>query len=395
MIGHTNFGSTFGAAGRGVIGAVTLLFVASLTAALGEEGGPYPTGIPSYAKAAIGLLPAAASSGKESATTKYKDVGANFEGGFLVYPAEVPGDYLTQEVQVQEDGDYELNVWAPRGPKCGMFVVLLDGERLGPEHDGYAAEAQGPTAVELGQVALTAGAHRVQFLVTGRSKESQGHELWIDSYVVRPKPMGRFVTLWEVAGPFGGDALAATAPPEAAFWRQVAADRGRLDFVRWMGEAENVAAWARAVLKSPTEQDTTLWVGSDDGVAVWLNGEKVHEYLNARPALPDQDLVKVHLKEGDNQLLVRVNNLSLGWELLIRPQDPKGELGIPGAEAEAKPAEEGFPAAQPDGKVAAPTEDKGQGEAGGKRPPGDEGEKKPEAGHEGKEEEGGKKGEAG
>ncbi|NCO92180.1 MAG: hypothetical protein AUJ96_23280 [Armatimonadetes bacterium CG2_30_66_41] len=369
MIGHNKSGSTFGAAGRGVVGVSALLFAMFVTAAIGEEGGPYPTGIPSYAKAAVALLPAAASSGKEPAATQYRAVEANVEGSFLVYPADAPGDYLTQEIDVPEEGAYELNVWMPKGPKCGTFVVLLDGERVGPEHDGYAVEAQGPMPVELGVTALTAGAHRLQFLVTGRSKESRGHELWIDSYVVRPKPTGRFVTLWEVAGPFGGDAMAATAPPEAAFWRQVAADRGRLDFVRWMGEAENAAAWARAVVKSPTDQDTTLWVGSDDGVAVWLNGEKVHEYLNARPALPDQDLVKVHLKEGDNQLLIRVNNISMGWELLVRPQDPKGELGIPGGEPEAKPAAEGFPAVQPDGKVTPPAPGEGEKKPEGERKP--------------------------
>lgn len=344
-------------------------FAAGTTAA--QEGGPYPTGLPTYAKPATTLLPPADSSGREALATKYTEVGANFLGSFLAYRAQGPGDWLTQEFNVAGNGKYEVSIWMAKGPKCGMYVVLLDGQRVGPEHDGYNAEPQGPQAMDLGELDLTAGLHRVKFLVTGRNKDATGYELWIDAYVVRTKPEGRFIKLWEVAGPFGGDAMAATAPPENAFWRQVTTDRnGRLDFVKWMGEADNVAAWARATITSPDDRDTTLWVGSDDGVAVWLNGTKVYEYLKARPALPDQDQVKVHLRQGENQLLVRVNNISLGWELLVRPEDPKGELGIPGAEKEVRKLlpearQEGFPAEQPQGNLQkkAPEAEQGAGAA--------------------------------
>ncbi len=51
-----------------------------------------------------------------------------------------------------------------------------------------------------------------------------------------------------------------------------------------------------------------LRLGSDDGIQVWLNGEEVFANKVDRGAAPDQDLVPVMLKEGENALLVKVSN---------------------------------------------------------------------------------------
>jgi len=292
------------------------------------QGGPFPIGLPTYAQAASKLLPPAASSGQESMIRKYVDASPPLLGSFLAYRAQVAGDYLEQEVAVDSDGNYEVVLWLPKGPTCGVSIVAVDNQRLGPELDGYAAEAQGPEPTELGEVELTAGKHRVKLLCTGRNPESQGHELWIDSYLIRPKPKGPFVSDWQVAGPFGDEGQKADAPPKDAQWQPVAADRGVLDFGKQWGQRDNAAGWARATIRSPRAQETTLWVGSDDGVAVWLNGEKVDEYTGERPALPDQDQVDVKLRGGENQLLCRVDNVKLGWQLIVRPQDPNGELTV-------------------------------------------------------------------
>ena len=51
-----------------------------------------------------------------------------------------------------------------------------------------------------------------------------------------------------------------------------------------------------------------LRFGSDDGIKVWLNGKEVLAKKVDRGAAPDQDLVPVMLKQGENQLLVKVSN---------------------------------------------------------------------------------------
>jgi hypothetical protein len=310
------------------IGVALAALVCQPSHAEAPQGGPFPTGLPTYAQVASKLLPPAASSGRESVTRKYVDAGPALLGGFLTYRAQAAGDYLEQEVEIGSDGRYEVVLWLPKGPTCGLFIVAVDNERLGPELDGYAAEAQGPEPTEIGEQDLTAGTHRVKLLCTGRNPESQGHELWIDAYVVRPEPKGQFVNDWQVAGPFPGDGMKAEAPPKDAVWQPATAEQGVLDFGRQLGQKDNAAAWARATIRSPQAQETTLWVGSDDGVAVWLNGEKVNEYTRERPALPDQDQVSVKLRRGENQLLCRVNNVKLGWQLIVRPQDSNGELTV-------------------------------------------------------------------
>jgi len=61
-------------------------------------------------------------------------------------------------------------------------------------------------------------------------------------------------------------------------------------------------------------QVTTLpvYLGSNDGIQVWFNGERVLAKDIGRKAAPDQDVVKLHFKEGANQFLMKVNNRAAG-----------------------------------------------------------------------------------
>ena len=61
-------------------------------------------------------------------------------------------------------------------------------------------------------------------------------------------------------------------------------------------------------LNAPRQQDTTMLVGSNDGVKVWLNGELVHHNPVIRFADDYQDAFSVTLKQGDNVLLIAVDN---------------------------------------------------------------------------------------
>ena len=62
------------------------------------------------------------------------------------------------------------------------------------------------------------------------------------------------------------------------------------------------------ILDSPREQQTTMFVGSDDSVKIWLNGELVHQAFIARGANDFEDFFPVTLNQGQNTLLVAIDN---------------------------------------------------------------------------------------
>ena len=62
------------------------------------------------------------------------------------------------------------------------------------------------------------------------------------------------------------------------------------------------------LLDSPREQQTTMFVGSDDSVKIWLNGELVHQAFIARGADDFEDFFPVTLNQGQNALLVAIDN---------------------------------------------------------------------------------------
>ena len=77
------------------------------------------------------------------------------------------------------------------------------------------------------------------------------------------------------------------------------------------GEREEIydnIVYGSVVLDSPEEQQTTMLVGSGDAVKVWLNGELVHTAFVRRGANDYQDFFPVTLKQGQNVLLVALDN---------------------------------------------------------------------------------------
>ena len=77
------------------------------------------------------------------------------------------------------------------------------------------------------------------------------------------------------------------------------------------GEREEIydhIVYGSVVLDSPERQQTTMLVGSDDAVKVWLNGELVHQAFVDRGAGDYQDFFPVTLKQGQNVLLVALDN---------------------------------------------------------------------------------------
>ncbi len=105
-------------------------------------------------------------------------------------------------------------------------------------------------------------------------------------------------------------------------WRFVQSADDIVDFTKTFGDSEFVVAYAWVEINSPEAKNALMALGSDDGVKVWLNGELVHENWIGRAVNKDDDLFPVAFKKGKNQLLVKVQNMQLGWGFCCRVIGP-------------------------------------------------------------------------
>jgi hypothetical protein len=87
---------------------------------------------------------------------------------------------------------------------------------------------------------------------------------------------------------------------------------------------DNRVAYLRTRVSSDKEQKARLEIGSDDGIKVWLNGQVVHANNVIRAAAPAQDNVEVTLKQGWNQLLLKVTQGGGEWSVCARLRAPDG-----------------------------------------------------------------------
>ena len=69
--------------------------------------------------------------------------------------------------------------------------------------------------------------------------------------------------------------------------------------------------------RRPTHMEISL--GSDDGITVFLNGHKLLAKDISRPAAADQEKVVLRLAAGENQLLVKINNIEGGSSFYFKP----------------------------------------------------------------------------
>jgi HEAT repeat protein len=109
-------------------------------------------------------------------------------------------------------------------------------------------------------------------------------------------------------------------------WREQPVDghqSWRIDLNATMGGGDR-AGYLRTYVYSPAAQPARLEVGSDDGIKVWLNGAVVHANNVLRGAEPAADSVEVSLREGWNELLVKVTNNGGGWAACARLRSSDG-----------------------------------------------------------------------
>ncbi|REJ69250.1 MAG: DUF1553 domain-containing protein [Planctomycetota bacterium] len=135
-----------------------------------------------------------------------------------------------------------------------------------------------------------------------------------------PSPPPKLST-WQFIGPFVaesyGAALSTSFPPEQEIDLTQTYDDGQL---RWEAKPEYVdnkvhelsgdysSFYFYRTIEASVPGPLDLSFGSDDSIKVWLNGRVVHDKQIGRSAFPDQDRISVQLRQGENQLLVKIVN---------------------------------------------------------------------------------------
>jgi len=80
----------------------------------------------------------------------------------------------------------------------------------------------------------------------------------------------------------------------------------------------NCVAYLKTRVISPQDSKGALLLGSDDGVKAWLNGVVVHGNNVDRGLIIDQDMAPIELKQGPNELLLKITQGGGGWAACAR-----------------------------------------------------------------------------
>jgi len=87
---------------------------------------------------------------------------------------------------------------------------------------------------------------------------------------------------------------------------------------------DNIRIFAYTNISVETDQDAVLRMGTDDGVRAFVNGEKVHENIVDRGIALDNDQAPIHLKAGENAILLEIIQHAGGAGFCARLTQPDG-----------------------------------------------------------------------
>jgi hypothetical protein len=158
----------------------------------------------------------------------------------------------------------------------------------------------------------------------------------------RSAPTRSFVRDWQLLGPFASNGEQAhdtvypleREPVQLAKtydgfggrvkWQPFHSVEDKIDLAGFYNYWQAGVAYAVSWVRSDRDQDVILGVGSDDGIRLWGNGEKVDDAKGGRQARAGQDVVKVHLKKGWNEIRAKVDNIVGTWELCVEFRSADG-----------------------------------------------------------------------
>jgi hexosaminidase len=159
---------------------------------------------------------------------------------------------------------------------------------------------------------------------------------------------GQYFQYWLLCGPFpneggegretdflegmGGEAAASPTPGFSfnagifgnIYWQKYASPLfSQVDLSSVYEKNERAVAYAFCRIYSPRREDVKATIGSNDGIQVFLNGRRIFKKYIKRSLIPDEDFVIMPLKEGRNDLLLKIDQNKGGWGFSFRLPDEK------------------------------------------------------------------------
>jgi len=103
---------------------------------------------------------------------------------------------------------------------------------------------------------------------------------------------------------------------------------GFIDFKQIFTPYNWTVGYGFIAVESPDERTVQFRFGTDDGCKIWLNEKEIWRFNQGGPAIFDHYKVEVTLKQGINNILVKVGNGFGDWGYFFRITDSEGN-GIP------------------------------------------------------------------
>jgi hypothetical protein len=110
-------------------------------------------------------------------------------GAHLFFTPKEKGSSVAVEVPVEQEGDYNLEVYYTYSHDYAIVGLSVDGRKLGEPQDTYAPVVTPPVKAAYGPLHLKAGPHTLTFTALDKNPESKGYYMGVDC--VRLAPVGK------------------------------------------------------------------------------------------------------------------------------------------------------------------------------------------------------------
>jgi hypothetical protein len=112
--------------------------------------------------------------------------GTQWSNGRQLFCPAQKGGYVDLEVELEETGDYLLDIYITKAPDYGKLRVSLDGKEFEKTFDGFNPRVIPPEKVNFGKAALTKGTHTLRFQAVDKNPQSSNYYMGIDCLVFTP-----------------------------------------------------------------------------------------------------------------------------------------------------------------------------------------------------------------
>jgi WD40 repeat protein len=109
-----------------------------------------------------------------------------WSNGRQLFCSAQKGGFVDLEVELEEAGDYQLDVYITKAPDFGKLSVSIDGKELEKTFDAYHKYVVPPEKVNFGKATLTKGSHTLRFQAVDKNPQSSNYYMGIDCLVFTP-----------------------------------------------------------------------------------------------------------------------------------------------------------------------------------------------------------------